>query len=167
MISEKSLTKQILSWAFVIVWMVIIFMFSSQDYTNSFNTSKDFTEEIVSLFDNQTTHINTKTFTIKHHNTVRKFAHFAIYIVLGILVQNAISLSSIKWKFTASLILCVAYSITDEIHQIFVPGRACKWYDIAIDSVGSVVGIGLYMLVIYSIFVKKSKNNQITTKTDA
>ena len=79
--------------------------------TNSFNTSKDFTEEIVSLFDNQTTHINTKTFTIKHHNTVRKFAHFAIFIVLGILVQNAISLSSIKRKFTASLPMTTTTSV--------------------------------------------------------
>ena len=33
------------------------------------------------------------------------------------------------------------YSISDEIHQIFVPGRSCELLDVFIDTCGSLIGI--------------------------
>lgn len=38
------------------------------------------------------------------------------------------------------------YATSDEIHQYFVPGRACMVEDVFIDTLGIVLGILLIML---------------------
>ena len=40
---------------------------------------------------------------------------------------------------------------TDEIHQYLVPGRACMFTDVCIDSVGALLGI-LFVTVIMIVF---------------
>ena len=37
----------------------------------------------------------------------------------------------------------IAYAITDEIHQSFVPGRVMSGIDLTVDAVGLLVGIAL------------------------
>ncbi|MBR3789338.1 MAG: VanZ family protein, partial [Clostridia bacterium] len=39
------------------------------------------------------------------------------------------------------------YAITDEIHQIFVPDRACQLQDMLIDLAGIVSGFIVYALI--------------------
>jgi VanZ family protein len=36
-----------------------------------------------------------------------------------------------------ALMLCVVYALTDEGHQVFVPGRTASLYDVALDSTGA------------------------------
>ena len=38
-------------------------------------------------------------------------------------------------------VLCVAYGLSDEFHQAFVPGRTSDWRDAASDSVGAAAGL--------------------------
>jgi VanZ family protein len=38
--------------------------------------------------------------------------------------------------------LCVAYAVSDEIHQSFVPKRSSDWRDVAADAVGAATGAG-------------------------
>jgi hypothetical protein len=38
------------------------------------------------------------------------------------------------------VLLAVAYGITDEFHQSFVPGRSAELYDLYADAVGAIVG---------------------------
>ena len=45
-----------------------------------------------------------------------------------------------KRKWLIAFLFCVAYSISDEIHQHFIPGRACRVTDILIDTTGIAVG---------------------------
>ena len=40
-----------------------------------------------------------------------------------------------------SILLCVGYAISDEIHQLFVDGRAGSLMDVMIDSMGSVTSV--------------------------
>lgn len=43
--------------------------------------------------------------------------------------------------------MAVAYGVTDEVHQIYVPGRTFQWLDLIVDTVGSgfaVLGIGVW-----------------------
>ena len=47
-----------------------------------------------------------------------------------------------------AFLLAVAYAISDEIHQFFVPGRSCQIKDVLIDSCGAAVGIGLVFISI-------------------
>ncbi|MGA9519618.1 MAG: VanZ family protein [Trichococcus sp.] len=79
---------------------------------------------------------------------MRKFAHFIAYLILGFLVSHAMKNEATAvsvWKRRGiSLLLCVAYAISDEFHQIFVPGRGPLLKDILIDGSGAALGIMLY-----------------------
>jgi len=46
-----------------------------------------------------------------------------------------------------SLIFCLFYAASDEIHQLFVPGRGAKATDVLIDGIGALIGIGLYKFI--------------------
>ena len=43
-----------------------------------------------------------------------------------------------------SLLVCVLYAISDELHQLFVSGRGAQVKDVLIDSAGATVGVCLY-----------------------
>ena len=51
------------------------------------------------------------------------------------------------------MLICFLYSLTDEYHQYFVPGRTSLFTDCLIDTTGSIIAC-----VIYSV-VKKIKDN--------
>jgi VanZ like family len=69
---------------------------------------------------------------------LRKIAHAGEFAVLGALLQRALR------DERAALAVGVAYAISDEVHQIFVPGRVGSPLDVAIDSVGVAVGVLLW-----------------------
>jgi len=46
------------------------------------------------------------------------------------------------------LLICVFYSISDEFHQAFVPGRGSQIKDVLIDGAGAIVGSSLYLVLI-------------------
>lgn len=66
---------------------------------------------------------------------LRKIAHAAEFAVLGFLLVRA---TGAEW---ASLALGIAYAISDEAHQHFVPGRLGSPLDVAIDAIGVAVGV--------------------------
>ena len=48
--------------------------------------------------------------------------------------------------------------MTDEIHQIFVPGRAFQVTDILVDSAGALLGIGVFcLLTLIVVKLRKTK----------
>jgi VanZ family protein len=65
---------------------------------------------------------------------LRKLAHAGEYAVLGALLARAVAEQ-------AAFRLGIAYAVTDELHQAFVPGRAGTLLDLGIDSVGVLLGI--------------------------
>lgn len=44
-----------------------------------------------------------------------------------------------------TVIICFLYALSDEIHQYFVPGRACRVFDVIVDTAGSVFFCLLYL----------------------
>ena len=66
---------------------------------------------------------------------LRKLAHVAEYAVLGLLLARATG------KAGLAVLLGTLYAATDEFHQAFVPGRAGRPLDVAIDVVGIVCGV--------------------------
>jgi VanZ family protein len=68
---------------------------------------------------------------------LRKLAHAAEFALLGLLLLRALEHA---W---AAFWLGVAYAVTDEIHQAFVPGRLGSPLDVAIDAVGVGVGVAV------------------------
>ena len=81
---------------------------------------------------------------------IRKCAHFLAYLVLGIIVLFAMRRIGFSGKkgILWTLLICISYAITDELHQGFVPGRTPKLMDVVIDSSGALLGIGLFRLFI-------------------
>ena len=79
---------------------------------------------------------------------VRKAAHFTEFMILGIcLAINVKDISSVKVKplnpfgmWLMPWLIGTVYAITDEIHQLFVPERACAFMDMCIDACGVAVG---------------------------
>jgi VanZ family protein len=65
-----------------------------------------------------------------------KVAHFGIYGILGCAAYWAWPNRGIK-----AFCVCVLYGLSDEIHQIYVPGRSCDPWDLLADTVGSAVAI--------------------------
>lgn len=49
--------------------------------------------------------------------------------------------------FTIILAICIIYGITDETHQLFVPGRAFQLSDLVMDAIGSMIGIAAVLFV--------------------
>ncbi len=67
------------------------------------------------------------------HMLVRKCAHFTEYgILFWLLIRGPM-----KDRPYLALLLCVLYALSDEGHQIFVPGRTASLYDVALDSTGA------------------------------
>lgn len=73
-----------------------------------------------------------------------KFFHAVLYFGFGGLLIWA--LRTTKFKDTAHIeyiaFMCaVLYGLSDEIHQLFVPGREFSIFDLLADAVGAAVGI--------------------------
>lgn len=130
----------VVAWALAIGWMALIFYLSSQVSYQSNNLSKGVAKNIVEIINKLLPNaaIDARTF----NNILRKFAHFSSYMVLSILVQNALEKSgfSKRLSFIYTITICVLYAISDELHQAFVPGRGPQFTDILIDSLGVIAG---------------------------
>ena len=68
---------------------------------------------------------------------MKKTAHFTEYLVLTVLWFRALQLKSPS----TALLISLAYAFTDEIHQLFVPGRTGNLRDVFIDGLGVFLGI--------------------------
>lgn len=136
--------SKVLSYVVVVLWMGVIFFFSSQPAVDSKELSTGVTEILISVV--EAVAPDSDFFMENVHHFIRKNAHFFIYFILGILVLRALRLSKIQGKkgIVLALAICIVYAISDELHQLFVPGRGAQVKDVFIDSTGALVGIILY-----------------------
>ncbi len=142
--------KTIILWCLTILWMIFIFCLSAQPATQSDELSKTVTKVIIETVD-KVVDIKTDDRPIidlvkQFNHIVRKYAHGGVYFVLGLLLVGALRQNNIKGfrLFASSLLLCVIYAISDEVHQLFVPGRGAQVMDVLIDSMGAITGVSLY-----------------------
>lgn len=139
--------RKLFSWILVVLWMTLIFYLSHQPATESNELSIGITEKITGIVDKAIPNtINTNIRNLNH--IIRKYAHFFAYLVLGILTFNGLKDSGIAGGrgFILALIICILYAISDEIHQLFIPGRSGQVTDVVIDGMGSLVGVILYQM---------------------
>lgn len=72
-----------------------------------------------------------------------KFMHAVTYAVLGLLWARAWLPRGkpLLWRHVAGVtLLCAVYGATDEIHQLYVPGRDASVLDWMADFVGGLLG---------------------------
>lgn len=127
-------------WLF---WLFIIFYLSNQPGNISGGESSHLIYNtlhfIYTCLNMDTSHLNEIVNII--HNPLRECMHSLEYLILGILTINVLKQASIKENiFIISILFCFIYAATDEIHQLFIPGRTFEYFDIAMDMIGAVIG---------------------------
>ena len=130
--------------------MIIIFSLSNQPASDSTELSDGFISNTIGnvykVFNKNISSDELNDIKVKYTHPVRKMAHFTIYMILGILVTLLVreyNVSFYKCLFI-SLLVCLLYSISDEVHQLFVSGRSGEIRDVLIDTSGSFIGIFIF-----------------------
>lgn len=155
--------KAVVFCLLTLIWMIVIFMFSAQNADDSTEQSSFVTNVLMSIFSSvyRDSNISDKMQIIESMSfAIRKMAHFSIYSVLGLfsfLSVYYLTKFSDKTPFI-SLPICFIYACSDEIHQLFVPGRSGQLRDVFIDFSGALL-MTIVVLAIRKIYRKiKTKN---------
>ena len=108
-------------------WMCIIFAFSAQGEEESIAVSESFSYRMVrsadSFFGLNWEDEKLHQIAAQIEGAVRKAAHMAEFAILA----------------------TALYAASDEIHQLFVPGRAGRFTDVLIDSAGAILGVLVFI----------------------
>jgi VanZ family protein len=111
-------------WAAVFAWMVVIFIFST-DYFSDARTTAPLLGPTISF-------------------VIRKLAHWSEYFILAVLLMRALNARSggfiAKRHMLWSVIWAVIYAVIDEWHQSFVLSRQARVADVIIDAFGAACG---------------------------
>ncbi len=117
----------LIEWLPIILWAAVIFTFSTSGFSAA-NTSRIVTPMLKWLFPA----ISPASLGVANA-LVRKAAHFTEYgILFWLLIRGPL-----KGRPIIAMGICVLYALSDEGHQIFVPGRGPSFYDVALDSTGA------------------------------
>ncbi len=143
-----------LSLLLVLSIMIMIFCFSAQPADLSSQTSGRFTEWLIKLLvPDFSAQDPVRQEEIRSLITVlvRKTAHVAEYAMLGLSLMlhmhELAKKKGLRKPGLTSLLIGVLYAASDEIHQIFVPGRSGEAKDVLLDSAGVLLGILLLIAV--------------------
>jgi VanZ family protein len=122
-------------------WAGLIFYLSTQNFGVGF--TEWLLREILHLIHIR---VSAETFDTLHH-LVRKSAHVTEYAIFSTLIYHSLSADgSFRWRWRVgleSLFLAGGYSLTDEFHQFFVPGRTASLVDSSIDTAGATLALAL------------------------
>lgn len=153
----------------VILWMAVIFWFSSNNGNNSSMQSGRVSYMVASAMDKafrlDMSDAERMSFSESISFLVRKTAHFTEYFVLGILLSIAVGINFggqldvidvgwkigkiVKMRYFLPLVIVFGYAGTDELHQYFVPDRCCSFKDVLIDTAGGFTGILIFICIRY------------------
>ncbi len=139
-----------ISWILVAACMVVIFLLSAQNSKESSDLSGSF---VTALLEWLNISID--------EGTLRSMAHCLEFMGLSVLIFNAVYAT---WETMLVPIFAfggtVLYAVTDEIHQIFVPGRAFQFSDILVDGTGALIGVFVSFIILKIILLIKKRGNK-------
>lgn len=142
--------RRIFKYILVIIWMIVIFKFSSDPGDISDGKSGVIIEVINSLG------IDMRSMLGEVANFfIRKAAHMGEYCILTLLLISALKEDfNLNKTYLLSSSITFLYACSDEIHQTFVSGRCGKFSDVLIDLTGGIIAV-----LIVKVFIRlKSKN---------
>lgn len=145
--------KKIFGLLSILIWLGVIFYFSSRDSSVSTIQTKFVINRLMELAeDSEFFNLIILKLTENHSlvYSIRKLAHIIIFAILQIIVFNAIMYNgkSILKSSIYSIIIVVLYAIFDEVHQYFTPGRSYQLKDVFIDTIGGSIGLIISYLVL-------------------
>ncbi|MCE5200141.1 MAG: VanZ family protein [Armatimonadota bacterium] len=68
-----------------------------------------------------------------------KIEHAITYAILGVLIWRALGKRSKRRLVVLTILMGTVYGLSDEVHQLFVPGRSFDLLDLTADALGSAV----------------------------
>ena len=145
--------REIIYWILLVIWIIGIFIMSNQPASISDSQSGG----IINMLSKMGIDMN-NIFGQLANFIVRKCAHFLEYMILALLVLNVLKLYyDMKQVAIITIVFVFIYACTDEIHQLFVPGRSGAIRDVIIDTCGGAT------IVLINLFVTHKKH-QIVKK---
>ncbi len=140
------ITFALIFWVLTVLCLVGIFMFSHQTGTESQELSDGLLGFLLNLLG-----------PLLNSFIVRKFAHFFEFLALAFCISTALFFTKRKFLPLPAFAASVLYAVSDEIHQFFVPERACRVFDVFVDSCGVLTGILIFagLLALLNIFLTK------------
>lgn len=142
--SSRFKLKKVIWFLLPAAWMILIFYFSSQSAEESAELSGGLLAKLTEIFNLPLT-----------EHFLRKAAHFSEYMILGALVLNGIMRNFSKAYPQIAVLICALYSMSDEIHQHFIPGRSCQLSDMLLDTTGAALGV----LLLWFFAVRLGRNS--------
>ena len=122
-----------------LAWAVLVFYLSTEKFGSDF--SQRLVGQALTLL-----HINVSPRAVHILDTLlRKFAHLTEYGILALFVYGSFAQEQpFRWKLRQA-VGCIGivglYSLTDEFHQRFVPGRHASLLDCGIDVAGAAIAL--------------------------
>ena len=130
-----------LAWTAVIAWAVFIFMMSAKTASEL-----DYGSGLASVIKRWLADVLSGL--LGKRVDVSPIGHFAEFIVFGALLANAFRYHlPLRKALCAAIAVASLYGVTDELHQIIVPGRSCDPFDWLVDTVAAVCACLLFWLV--------------------
>ena len=123
-------------------WAGLIFYLSTATFGGSFSAS--LLGEILRFLHLS---VSRQTFDTLHF-LIRKTAHLTEYAIFAMLLYGSREDERpFDWRPRRALgcaLIAAGYSLTDEFHQLFVPGRGASLADCGIDAMGGSLGVLLF-----------------------
>lgn len=152
--------RAVIFFILTIAVMIGIFLFSCENSDDSSETSGNIVEIVIEVcydnFDEAPPAEQQDIYDSVSH-IIRKTAHFTAFAALGFCVSMFLGKRRVvSAKSLGTLIFCFLYACSDELHQYFVPGRACMFTDVLIDTSGSLTGMLISLLILSIILSLRS-----------
>ncbi len=160
LINNKIKLRRYVFLALSILVAILIFILSARTANQSTKDSQHFVSGVKSVV-NTSELVTTKKVELDgiEQQKVRKSAHVFIYAILGVCIVNwIITYTKIIKSMLLSSVICFLYACSDELHQMYVPGRGASMSDVWLDLGGAIFGIfvmGILVLIFRLIKEKK------------
>lgn len=150
--NNPSVYKKFIFWLPVLIWTGMLFLLSSQTAAESTVLSGDTIRALLMILKPEyldMSALQQSQLVAGMQHLVRNAAHVLSYFVLAILCMIALRQHHLKTGQQAALtlLLCIGYALTDEMHQLFVAGRAFEFTDLGLDLCGTLTGLAVALIV--------------------
>ncbi len=151
--------KRIFSLIPPIITESVIFFFSGQNGEESGNFSGGISAKVAGVllkfFGRGMNEAESAEFTEKLESLIREAGHAGEHALLMLAFFITVSVFNKKGKdgkllgkLIPAFVLTVVFAVLDEIHQSFIPGRACEVQDVLVDAFGALI-MGILISLFY------------------
>ena len=132
--------QKVAIWMVTVAWAIAIFSFSTESFAS--NVSETLLAHVLGKAG-----LTVSAPALSSLNSLtRVFAHLTEYGIFAALLYACLR------RPILCVALATAYALTDEFHQLYVPGRGASLLDCALDALGAALAIA----VIYAVRKRRS-----------